>query len=110
MGYKPDEAKKILADAGFPDGIDVEINCKPDPSWEQAAVEAMAEQWKAAGIRAKINVLPSNKFWEVWDKVPFGFTEWTHRPLGLHGAGAGLPHRRAVERNRPIPTSSSTNC
>jgi len=83
MGYNPDEAKKILADAGFPDGIDVEINCKPDPSWEQAAVEAMAEQWKAAGIRAKINVLPSNKFWEVWDKVPFGFTEWTHRPLGF---------------------------
>lgn len=43
----------------------------------------MAEQWKAAGIRAKINVMPSNKFWEVWDKVPFGFTEWTHRPLGF---------------------------
>lgn len=83
MGYKPDEAKKILADAGFPDGIDVEINCKPDPSWEQAAVEAMTEQWKTAGIRAKINVLPSAKFWEVWDKVPFGFTEWTHRPLGF---------------------------
>jgi peptide/nickel transport system substrate-binding protein len=76
-------AKKILADAGFKDGIDIEINCKPDPSWEQAAVEAMAEQWKEAGIRAKINVLPSNKFWEVWDKVPFGFTEWTHRPLGF---------------------------
>ena len=76
-------AKKLLADAGFKDGIDIEINCKPDPSWEQAAVEAMAEQWKEAGIRAKINVLPSNKFWEVWDKVPFGFTEWTHRPLGF---------------------------
>ena len=28
-------------------------------------------------------MLPSNKFWEVWDKVPFGFTEWTHRPLGF---------------------------
>ncbi len=83
MGYKIEEAKKLLAEAGFPDGIDVEIACKPDPSWEQAAVEAMAEQWKAAGIRAKINVMPSNKFWEVWDKVPFGFTEWTHRPLGF---------------------------
>lgn len=76
-------AKKVLADAGFKDGIDIEIACKPDPSWEQAAVEAMAEQWKEAGIRAKINVMPSNKFWEVWDKVPFGFTEWTHRPLGF---------------------------
>ena len=78
-----DGAKKVLADAGFKDGIDIEINCKPDPSWEQKAVEAMVEQWKEAGIRAKINVLPSNKFWEVWDKVPFGFTEWTHRPLGF---------------------------
>jgi len=83
MGYKPEEAKKLLADAGFPDGIDVEIACKPEPTWEQVAVEAMVEQWKPAGIRAKINVLPSNKFWEVWDKVPFGFTEWTHRPLGF---------------------------
>lgn len=83
LGFKPDEAKKLLADAGFPDGIDIEINCKPDPSWEQAAVEAMAEQWKTAGIRAKINVLPSAKFWELWTEVPFGFTEWTHRPLGF---------------------------
>jgi peptide/nickel transport system substrate-binding protein len=83
LGYKPDEAKALLAEAGFPDGIDIEINCKPDPSWEQAAVEAMAEQWKAGNIRAKINVLPSAKFWEVWTEVPFGFTEWTHRPLGF---------------------------
>jgi peptide/nickel transport system substrate-binding protein len=83
MGYKPDEAKKLLAEAGFPDGLEIEIVCKPDPSWEQAAVEAMAEQWKTGGFKPKINVLPSNKFWEVWNKVPFGFTEWTHRPLGF---------------------------
>jgi peptide/nickel transport system substrate-binding protein len=79
----PEAARKLLAENGFPDGIEVEINCKPDPSWEQTAVEAMVEQWKEAGIDVKVNVLPSAKFWEVWDKVPFGFTHWTHRPLGF---------------------------
>ena len=102
------EAKKILAAAGFKDGVDVEINCKPDPSWEQAAVEAMAEQWKEAGIRAKITVLPSNKFWEVWDKVPFGFTEWTHRPLGFMVLGlayrTGVPWNESAYSNKEFDT------
>ena len=22
--------------------------------------------------------MPNASFWDVWDKVPFGFTEWTH--------------------------------
>ena len=78
-----EKAKALLAEAGFPDGIDVEIACKPDPSWELASVEAMVEQWKEAGIRSKINVLPSAKFWEVWTEVPFGYTTWAHRPLAF---------------------------
>ena len=43
----------------------------------------MVEQWKEAGIRVKINVMPSTQYWEVWTKVPFGFTTWAHRPLGI---------------------------
>ena len=78
-----EKAKALLAEAGFADGIDVEISCKPDPSWELASVEAMVEQWKEAGIRSKINVLPSAKFWDVWTEVPFGYTTWAHRPLGF---------------------------
>jgi peptide/nickel transport system substrate-binding protein len=76
-------AKNLLAEAGFPDGLDVEITCRPEPTWELSAVTAMVEQWKDAGIRAKINVVPSTKFWEIWDQVPLGFTEWNHRPLGI---------------------------
>ncbi len=76
-------AKKLLADAGYPSGIDVEIICRPQPAWELLAVQAMVEQWKEAGIRVKINVMPSTQYWEVWTKVPFGFTTWAHRPLGI---------------------------
>lgn len=75
-------AKKLLAEAGYPDGIDLEIAAKNDPAWEMLAVQAMVEQWKEAGIRVAIKAMPSALFWEVWDKVPFGFTEWAHRPLG----------------------------
>jgi len=76
-------AKKLLADAGYPNGIDIEIACKSDPTWEAATVQAMVEQWKDAGIRCKINVLPSAKYWDIWTTVPFGFTNWAHRPLGF---------------------------
>ena len=27
-------AKKLLAEAGHPDGIEVELHCKKDPDWE----------------------------------------------------------------------------
>ncbi len=77
------KARKLLAEAGYPNGIDTEIVCRPQPGWELLAVQAMVEQWKEAGIRVKINVMPSTQFWEVWTKVPFGFTTWAHRPLGV---------------------------
>jgi peptide/nickel transport system substrate-binding protein len=83
MSRDLEAAKKLLTEAGYPDGIDTEITCKPDPAYELTAVESMVEQWKDAGIRCRINVLPSTKYWEVWDKVPFGFTTWAHRPLGF---------------------------
>jgi peptide/nickel transport system substrate-binding protein len=78
-----ERAKKLLSEAGYPDGIDTEIVVKSDPPWEATAVTAMVEQWKEANIRCRINLVPSSKFWEAWDKVPFGFTFWVHRPLGV---------------------------
>jgi peptide/nickel transport system substrate-binding protein len=91
------KAKKLLADAGYPGGIDTEIVCRPQPGWELLAVQAMVEQWKEAGIRVKINVMPSTQFWEVWTKVPFGFTTWAHRPLGV--MSLALAYRTGVPWN-----------
>ncbi len=76
------KAKELLKAAGYPDGIDTEIAARPAPDWELLAVQTMVEQWKEAGIRVKINVMPSAQYWNVWTKVPFGFTTWAHRPLG----------------------------
>ncbi len=76
------EAKRLLAEAGHPDGFEMEIHCKPDPDWEPIGVQVMAEMWKQIGIKPKITVLPAAQYWDVWTKVPVGFTTWTHRPLG----------------------------
>ena len=84
-----DKAKTLLAEAGHPDGLDLEIACPNDPTWQPAAIQAMVEQWKEAGIRVKINVMPGAQFWDIWDKVPFGYTIWYHRPLGIMVLGLG---------------------
>ncbi len=76
-------AKALLAEAGYPDGFETEIACKKDPAWELITVQAMVEMWKAIGVRVAIKVMPSAQYWDVWTKVPFGFTMWTHRPLAV---------------------------
>jgi peptide/nickel transport system substrate-binding protein len=76
-------SKQLLKDAGFANGIELTIDVgNTDGPWHQTACEAMRDQLKEAGITLKINVMPAAKYWEIWDKTPFGCTAWTHRPLG----------------------------
>ena len=35
----------------------------------------MVEQWREVGIRITMNPVPSTQYWEVWKKVPVGFTD-----------------------------------
>ena len=89
-------AKKLLAEAGFPNGFEAEIVIQA-VSWEQAAVETMVEMWKKAGVKISINIKPGAQYWETWTEVPFGFTSWTHRPLGV--MVLGLAYRAGVPWN-----------
>jgi peptide/nickel transport system substrate-binding protein len=27
--------------------------------------------------------MPASSYWDIWTQVPFGFTDWAHRPLGI---------------------------
>ncbi len=76
-------AKQLLREAGYDKGIDLTIVVgNNDGPWQQAACEALRDQVKEAGINLAIDVVPPTKYWEVWNKVPFGATSWSHRPLG----------------------------
>jgi len=76
-------AKALLAEAGHGNGLDLTIDVgNTDGQWQQAVCEALRDQLKDAGINLNVNVMPTSKFWEIWDKTPFGATSWAHRPLG----------------------------
>ncbi len=77
------KAKQLLAEAGYPNGLDTELAVPSDTGWIIAQCQAAVEQWKDIGARVKLNVMPGAEYWNVWTKVPFGCTIWYHRPLGV---------------------------
>ncbi len=78
------KAKALLAEAGFPNGIEVELVLgNTQGKIEQDTAQILQQNCAEAGIKINLKVLPSAQFWPVWDKVPFGLTYWAHRPLGV---------------------------
>jgi peptide/nickel transport system substrate-binding protein len=76
-------AKKLLEEAGYPDGLELTIDVgNTDGPWHQTVCEIWRDQLQEIGVTLNINVMPASKYWEIWDKTPFGATSWTHRPLG----------------------------
>jgi peptide/nickel transport system substrate-binding protein len=76
-------AKALLQEAGMADGIELSIDVgNTDGPWHQTVCEIWRDQLKDIGVNLNINVMPASKYWEIWDKTPFGATSWTHRPLG----------------------------
>jgi peptide/nickel transport system substrate-binding protein len=76
-------ARELLAEAGYPNGVTLTIDVgNTDGPWQQSVCEIMRDQLKDVGVTLNINVMPASRYWEIWDKTPFGATAWTHRPLG----------------------------
>ncbi|MBF0276190.1 MAG: ABC transporter substrate-binding protein [SAR324 cluster bacterium] len=93
-----EKAKKLLAEAGYPNGIELTMAIgNTSGEWQTQVGEILKQQAAQAGITINLNVMPSAKFWEIWDKAPFGLTEWTHRPLGV--MVLGLAYRSGVPWN-----------
>jgi peptide/nickel transport system substrate-binding protein len=91
-------AKKLLAEAGYPDGIELTCNVgNTDGVWEQDSVAVLKEDAAKAGINIKMNVMPQAQYWDVWTKAPLSLTSWTHRPLAV--MVLGLAYRTGVPWN-----------
>jgi len=79
--YDPEGAKALLAEAGYPDGLEVELSTQ-EARAEPAMAQVLKESAAAGGFDIKLNILPSAQYWDVWTEVPLGITIWAHRPLG----------------------------
>jgi peptide/nickel transport system substrate-binding protein len=79
-GQDIERAKALLAGAGHPDGIDIQLyTSSVGPSFLDIA-NLYAEQAAQAGIRVEIVQAPSADYWDnVWLKQPFIVSSWSGR-------------------------------
>lgn len=92
-----EKARELLAEAGYPDGVQLTIRTVNDPRWESNIALAMREQLAECGIDLNVEVLPGGTYWERWDTWPFSITQWTTRPLAVQVLG--LAYRSGVAWN-----------
>jgi peptide/nickel transport system substrate-binding protein len=75
------KAKALLAEAGYPNGLDMELNVATIEAVWPAMAEAFQQQVAAAGVRVKIVQVPTDGYWnQVWMKRPATMTRWNDRP------------------------------
>lgn len=81
-----EEAKALLAEAGFPDGFEAELIASDRPAVREQLAVALREMAKPAGITINVNVMPHATYLDqVWTKGAFyiGFYNMQPTPDGI---------------------------
>jgi peptide/nickel transport system substrate-binding protein len=102
--YDPEKAKQLLADAGYPNGIDITLAV--GSGWPDVVsyAEVLKEDAAAAGINITLNTMPNSQYWDQWTEVDLGITPWTHRPLGTMVLSLAYV---ADDQGNPVPWNES---
>ena len=102
--YDPQRAKQLLKDAGYGNGLDV--NLAVGSGWKEIVryAEILKQDAAPAGFRINIQTMPNSQYWEKWTEVDLGITTWAHRPIGTM-----VPNLAYVgdDSGKPVPWNES---
>jgi peptide/nickel transport system substrate-binding protein len=75
-----EKAKQLLAEAGYEDGLEIELTTM-DTLATRSIATVWAEQLAEAGVTVDIQIIPINTYYGdgVWLECPFGITDWGAR-------------------------------
>lgn len=86
-----EEAKRLLADAGYPDGLTVELATAPIQAGTVEAAQVFAEQAAEAGITVKINRMDLTTYWGDYLEYPFSQSFWYTRNFLPQANSGAMP-------------------
>jgi len=80
-GVDVEAAKSLLAEAGYPDGLELTLHT-PDTGNRPNLAVVLKEQWSEAGVEVDVVVEPESVYYgeDGWLEVDLGITGWGSRP------------------------------
>jgi peptide/nickel transport system substrate-binding protein len=78
------KAKQLLAEAGYPDGITLDLQTSELYPGQMAMTQAYQQMAAEAGITINLIVSPASDYWDnIWLKQPFAISNWGMRPTAI---------------------------
>jgi len=70
LPFDKDRAKKLLADAGYPNGFEVTLDC-PNNRYvnDERICQALAAMWSQVGVATKVNAMPRANYFPKLEKT-----------------------------------------